>query len=76
VKDRGRVRGALGRGPPIELVIEDGFEGAIGPGADLDGPLGGGLEACGAERADEPDDAETGAIPLLGMGPGLQDLLA
>ena len=74
--DRGRLRGAVGRGPPIELVVEDGFDGAIGPGADLDGALGGGLDARGAKRADETDDAETSAIPLLGMGPGLQDLLA
>ncbi len=29
-----------------------------------------------SRRADEADDAETGAITLLGMGPGLQDLLA
>src|SRR3984957_8396459 len=74
--DRGRLRGAVGRGPPIELVVEDGFDGAVGPGADFDGALGGGLDARGAERAGETDDAETSAIPLLGMGPGLQDLLA
>src|SRR5271169_3795900 len=60
MEDRGRVRGALGRGPPIELVIEDGFDGAIGPGADLHGPLGSGLDARGAERAGETHDAETG----------------
>ena len=74
--DRGRLRGAPGRRPPIELVVEDGFDGAIGPGADLDGPLGGGFDARCAIGADEADDAETGAIPLLGMGAGLQDLLA
>jgi hypothetical protein len=74
--DRGGLRGALGRGPPIELVVEDGFDGAIGPGADLDGAFGGGLDARGAIGADETDDAETGAITLLGMGPALQDLLA
>ena len=51
MKDRGGVRGALWRGPPIELVVEDGFDGAIGPGADLDGPLGGDLDA---RRAKEP----------------------
>jgi hypothetical protein len=69
-------RRAVGRGPPIELVVEDGFDGAVGPGADLDGALGGRLDARGAKGADETDDAETSAIPLLGMGPGLQDLLA
>ena len=72
----GVLRGALWRGPPIELVVEDGFDGAIGPGADLDGALGGRLDARGAKRAGETHDAETGAIALLGMGPVLQDLLA
>jgi hypothetical protein len=76
VKDRSGLRGALGRGPPIELVVEDGFDRAIGPGADLDGALGGGLDARRAERACEPNDAETGAIALFGMGPTFQDLLA
>ena len=37
------VRGAPGRRPPVELVVEDGFDGAVGPGADLDGALGGGF---------------------------------
>src|SRR5271154_3119573 len=74
--DRGRVRGALRRGPPIEPGIEDGFARAIGPGADLDGALGSGLDPRRAERADEPHDAETGAIALLGMGPSLEDLFA
>jgi hypothetical protein len=76
MEDRGRVREALGRGPPIELVVEDGFDGAVGPGADLDGPLGGGLDARRAKRACEPNDAETGAIALFGMGSAFQDLLA
>src|SRR5271167_1196936 len=74
--DRSGVRGALGRRPPIELVVEDGFDGAVTPGADLDGPLRGRLDARGAVGAGETDDAEAGAIALLGMGPGLQDLLA
>src|SRR5258708_23968087 len=76
MKDRGGVRGARWRGPPIEPGIEDGFDGAIGRGADLDGALGGGLDPRRAERADEPHDAETGAIALLGMGPSLEDLFA
>ena len=76
MKDRGGVRGALWRGPPIEPGIEDGFDRAIGPGADLDGALGSGLDARGAERADETHDAETGAVALLGMWPAFQDLLA
>ena len=74
--DRSGVRGAPGRRPPIELVVEDGFDGAVGPGADLDGPLCGRLDARRAVGAGEPHDAEAGAIPLLGMRPGLEDLLA
>jgi hypothetical protein len=76
MKDRGGVCGARWRGPPIEPGIEDGFDRAIGPGADLDGALGGGLDPRRAERADEPHYAETGAIALLGMGPSLEDLFA
>src|ERR1700733_975600 len=76
MEDRGRVRRALWRGSPVELVVEDGFDEAIGPGADLDGPFGSGLEARHAKGADKPDDAETGAIALLGMGPAFENLLA
>jgi hypothetical protein len=76
VADRSGVRGAPGRRPPIELGVEDGFDGAVGPGADLDGPLGGGLDARRSIGADETHDAERGAKALLGMGPSLQDLLA
>src|ERR1700739_2116319 len=74
--DRSGVRGAPGRRPPIELGVEDGFDGAVGLGANLDRPLRGRLDARGAVRAGEPHDAEAGAIPLLGMRPGLEDLLA
>ena len=76
MKDRGRLRGAFRRRLPIKLVVEDGFDGAIGPGADLDGPLGGGLDARRAKGTGEPDDAETGAIALFWMGPAFEDLLA
>ena len=53
MKDRGGVRGALWRGPPIEPGIEDGFDRAIGPGADLDGALAAASMRAAAERADE-----------------------
>src|SRR5271169_2801399 len=76
MEDRSRVRRARWRGSPIELVVEDGFDGAVGPGADLDGPFSGGLEARHAKGAGKPDDAETGAVALLGMGPALENLLA
>jgi hypothetical protein len=57
-----------GAGLRSSLFIEDGFDGAIGPGTDLDGPLGGGLDARRAKRACEPNNAETGAIPLSANG--------
>ena len=51
--------------------------GAVGPGADFDGALAAAASTRGA-KAERRDglDAETSAIPLLGMGPGFQDLLA
>ena len=70
MKDRSGLRGRLWRGPPIEPGVEDGFDGAIGPGADLDSALGGGLDARGAERAGETHDAETSAIPPARDGAG------
>ena len=45
-------------------------------GADLDGPLGGGLDARRAKGTGKTDDAETGAVSLLGMRPGLENVLA
>ena len=51
-------RGAWAR-PPIELGVEDGFDGTVGPGADFDGVLRGGLDARRSIGADETHDAET-----------------
>ena len=77
MKDRGGVRRALWRGPPIEPGIEDGFcDRAIGLGADLDGALGSGLDARRRKSRRDAHDAETGAAVLLGMWPAFQDLLA
>ncbi len=76
MKDRGRLRGAFLRRLPIELVVEDGFDGAVGLGADLYGALRRRLEALKAVRPCETDDAEAGAVALLGMRPRLQNLLA
>ena len=76
MEDRHAVRGAPLRGVAIEIVVEDGFDRAVGPRADLEGARGGRLDALGAERLDQPDDAETGAEALLGMRPVLQDQLA
>lgn len=48
MEDRGRVRGALWRRLPIELVVEDGFHGAVVLRADLYGAFRRGLDALGA----------------------------
>ncbi len=76
MQDRRSVRGALWRGTTIELVVEDGFDGAVGARADLDGAFGAGLKALGAKEAGEPDNAQTRSEALLGVRPVLQDLLA
>ena len=67
MQDRRCVRGALLRGAPIEVVVEDGFDRAVGARADVDGAFRGGFEAFGAIGTGEPDDAQTGAKALFGM---------
>ena len=74
--DRLRVRGALGRGAPIEVVVEDGFDRAVGPGADIEGALGGRLQTRGSVRPREPNNAQTRAKALLGMWARFEDQLA
>ncbi len=76
VLDRRRVRGPRCGGAPIEIVVEDGFDRAVGPGADLEGPLGRRLEALGAVVPRQPDDPQACPEALLGMGAGFQDPLA
>ena len=44
MQDRRVVRGALGGRTPIEVVGEDRFDRAVGAGADIDRPRGGGIE--------------------------------
>jgi hypothetical protein len=61
---------------PIEIVVEDGFDRAVGPGADLEGALGRRLEALGAVVPRQPDDPQAGPVALLGMGPRFQDPFA
>src|SRR5262250_1636116 len=76
MQDRRVVRGAPLRGLAIEVVVEDGFDGAVGPGADLQRPQGGGLEARPAEGLGQLDDAEAGPEALPWMRPLLQDQVA
>jgi hypothetical protein len=61
VLDWRSVCAALWRGTPIEFVVEEGFERAMGFRADLDCAFG----AMGPAKA---NDAETGSKSLLGMG--------
>ena len=65
MQDRRSVRGALLRGSPVEVVVEDGFDRAISACADVDGALGGGFKALGAIRTGQPDDPQTGAKALF-----------
>jgi hypothetical protein len=60
VKDRGRLRGDFWHRLPIKLVVEDGFDRAVGPGTDFDGALGS-FETCDAEGTGEAEDAQTQA---------------
>ena len=76
MKDRAPVRGALLRGVPIQVVVEDGFDRAVGLRADVDGAGGGGLDPLAAERLGETNDAETGAEALFRMRLVLEDQLA
>ena len=84
MEDRRCVRGALARGAPIKVVVEDGFDRAIGARAcgsfscrsDLDAPFGGGFEPLRPMGATKPDDAKAGAEALFRMGSGFKDQLA
>ena len=73
MEDRRAVRGALGCGLAIELVVEDGADRAVAAGADLKGAKTGRFDPFAAERLGEPDDAQAGAEALLGMAPLFQD---
>jgi hypothetical protein len=76
VQDRRSVRGALLRGSPVEVVVEDGFDRAISARADVDGALGGGFKALGAIRTGQPDDPQTGAKALFRVRTLFEDQFA
>jgi hypothetical protein len=76
MQDRRCVRGGLARGTPIEVVVEDGFDRAVGARADVDGALGGSFQTLGAMGAGQPDDAQTGAETLFGMRSLFEDQFA
>src|SRR5260370_36991528 len=76
MEDRHAVRGALLGGVAIEIVVEDRLDRSVGPGADIESPRRGGLDALHAERFDQSDDTETGAEALFGMRALVEDQLA
>ncbi len=76
MEDRHGVLAALRGGVAIELVVEDGFDGAIGAGADIERPRRGRFHPVRSEGFDQPDDAEAGAEALLGMRSFFQDQIA
>src|SRR5438552_17516179 len=76
VEDRHAIGGWPLCGLAIELVVEDGAHRAVGQGADLDCPRGGGFEAIGAEPPHQPHDAEASAEAPRGGGPALPGQLA
>ena len=73
MQDRRAIRCASMCGLAIEIVVENGFDRAVGPGADLERPRGSGLNTIDAEGFGQSDDAETRSESLLGMRPMLQD---
>src|SRR5262252_7178777 len=59
----------------VEPGLQDRLDAAVAEGAHRQRPLAGGLHALGAVAVAEPDDAQAGAIALLGMRSRLQDAL-
>jgi hypothetical protein len=74
--DRLRVRGTPACGAPIEVVVEDGFDRAVSPGADIEGALGRHLQTHASVRPREPGDAQTCAKALLRMRARFEDQFA
>ena len=70
-------QGALGRlvqGLLVEAVLQDGFDRAHRMRAEGEGTLGGGFEAGVGVGLGQAQDAEAGAVALLGMTSGVEDL--
>ena len=66
--DGARERGRGRRQPEvIEPMFEDGVDMPVGARADGDGAGAGGLQPGGPVALDEAEDAETGAVALLGV---------
>ena len=67
MQDRRSVRGALLRGTPVEVVIEDGFHRTVGTSADVDGAVRRRLETSGTIRTGQTNDPQTSAKALFWM---------
>ena len=76
MEDRRAVRGALGAGLAIELVIEDGADRAVAARADLKRTQASRFDPFAAEGLGEPHDAQAGAEALLGVAALFEDQLA
>ena len=72
VIDRRPVRG-LSRCAALEFVLEDGGDGRIGGGVDLQGSFAGGLQPFRSVGLGEAKDADTGAEALFGVRPVAHD---
>ena len=70
--DRRPVRG-LSRCAALEFVLEDGGDGRIGGGVDLQGSFAGGLQPFRSVGLGEAKDADTGAEALFGVRPVAHD---
>ena len=76
MQDRRSVRGALLRGAPIKIVVEDGLDGAIGARADINGAFRRRFEASDAIGTGKADDPQTRPVALFRMQSTLENLLA
>src|SRR6516164_6378552 len=61
------VVGRSRRRPAVETVLEDRIDTAVGAGAELQTTPARGFEPAGAVLPGEPQNAQTGSEPLLGM---------
>src|SRR4051794_32910732 len=61
------------RSQPVELVVEDGCDRAVGQRADLDGAHRRRIEASGRHRPRQPQDTNAGPETLFGVRAALQD---
>src|SRR5262245_23311129 len=67
-RHEGELRGGLGgEGQAIETVLEDGVDVPVGAGVSGTGPSAGRFQPLDAVALGKTQDAQAGAIPLLGM---------